>query len=34
VDSVPGAGLHVYEEQPDAIVDAVRRVRLSSPSSR
>jgi pimeloyl-ACP methyl ester carboxylesterase len=26
VDSVPGAGLHVYEEQPDAIVEAVRRV--------
>ena len=26
VDSVPGAGLHVYEERPEAIVDAVRRV--------
>jgi pimeloyl-ACP methyl ester carboxylesterase len=27
VDSVPGAGLHVYEERPQAIVEAVRRVR-------
>jgi pimeloyl-ACP methyl ester carboxylesterase len=27
VDSVPGAGLHVYEERPDAIVEAVRSVR-------
>ena len=32
VDSVPGAGLHVYEERPQAIVEAVRRVsRLQSP---
>ncbi len=34
VDSVPGAGLHVYEERPEAIVEAVRRVRLGSPSGR
>ena len=27
VDSVSGAGLHVYEERPQAIVEAVRRVR-------
>jgi pimeloyl-ACP methyl ester carboxylesterase len=27
VDSVPGAGLHVYEERPAAIIEAVRRVR-------
>jgi pimeloyl-ACP methyl ester carboxylesterase len=27
VDSVPGAGLHVYEERPAAIVEAVGRVR-------
>jgi pimeloyl-ACP methyl ester carboxylesterase len=27
VDSVPGAGLHLYEERPQAIVEAVRRVR-------
>jgi pimeloyl-ACP methyl ester carboxylesterase len=32
VDSVPGAGLHLHEERPDAIVDAVRRVR-EGPSS-
>ncbi|MGH7579544.1 MAG: alpha/beta fold hydrolase [Gemmatimonadales bacterium] len=25
IDSVPGAGLYVYEERPDAIVDAIRR---------
>ncbi|HEX2178102.1 MAG TPA: alpha/beta hydrolase [Actinomycetota bacterium] len=25
IDSVPGAGLHVYEEQPQAIVEAIRR---------
>jgi hypothetical protein len=32
VDSVPGAGLHVYEERPQAIVEAVRRVsRPPSP---
>jgi pimeloyl-ACP methyl ester carboxylesterase len=27
VDTVPGAGLHLYEERPQAIVEAVRRVR-------
>ena len=27
LDSVAGAGLHVYEERPQAIVEAVRRVR-------
>jgi pimeloyl-ACP methyl ester carboxylesterase len=27
VDSVAGAGLHLYEERPQAIVEAVRRVR-------
>jgi esterase len=27
VDSVPGAGLHVYEERPEAIVETVRRAR-------
>jgi pimeloyl-ACP methyl ester carboxylesterase len=27
VDSVPGAGLHVHEERPDAVVEAVRKVR-------
>jgi pimeloyl-ACP methyl ester carboxylesterase len=32
VDSVPGAGLHVYEERPDAIVEAVRRVRTAASS--
>lgn len=26
MDSVPGAGLHLYEEQPDSVVAAVRRV--------
>jgi pimeloyl-ACP methyl ester carboxylesterase len=30
VDSAPGAGLHVYEEQPDAIVEAVKRIRPRS----
>jgi pimeloyl-ACP methyl ester carboxylesterase len=30
VDSVPGAGLHLYEERPEAIVEAVRRVRAAS----
>jgi pimeloyl-ACP methyl ester carboxylesterase len=25
IDSVPGAGLHVYEEQPQAVVEAIRR---------
>jgi pimeloyl-ACP methyl ester carboxylesterase len=34
VDSVVGAGLHVYEEQPDAIVEAVRRARQATSSSR
>jgi esterase len=28
IDSVPGAGLHVHEEQPQAIVDAVRKASL------
>lgn len=32
VDSVPGAGLHVYEERPDAIVEAVRRVSPATAS--
>jgi pimeloyl-ACP methyl ester carboxylesterase len=32
VDSVPGAGLHVHEERPDAIVGAVRRVRAVASS--
>ena len=32
VDSVPGAGLHVYEERPDAIVEAVRRVSPAAAS--
>jgi pimeloyl-ACP methyl ester carboxylesterase len=32
VDSVPGAGLHLYEERPDAIVEAVRRVRTAASS--
>ncbi len=32
VDSVPGAGLHVYEERPEAIVEAVRRVRTGTSS--
>lgn len=32
VDSVPGAGLHLYEERPGAIVDAVQRAR-EAPSS-
>jgi pimeloyl-ACP methyl ester carboxylesterase len=26
IDSVPGAGLYVYEERPDAVVEAVRKV--------
>jgi pimeloyl-ACP methyl ester carboxylesterase len=30
VDSVPGAGLHVYEERPDAIIEAVRRLRTAA----
>lgn len=25
IDSVPGAGLHVHEEQPEAVVDAIRK---------
>lgn len=25
IDSVPGAGLHVYEEQPEAVMEAARR---------
>lgn len=33
VDSVKGAGLHVYEEQPEAIVEAVRRARQDSRAS-
>jgi pimeloyl-ACP methyl ester carboxylesterase len=32
VDSVPGAGLHVYEERPDAIVQAVRQLRTGTSS--
>lgn len=29
VDSVPGAGLYVYEERPDAVLAAVREVRMA-----
>ena len=32
VDRVPGVGLHVYEERPDAIVEAVRKVRSAASS--
>jgi pimeloyl-ACP methyl ester carboxylesterase len=33
MDSVPGVGLHVYEERPEAVVEAVRKARppQSSP---
>ena len=32
VDSVPGVGLHVYEEHPDAVVAAIRKTRPPQPS--
>jgi pimeloyl-ACP methyl ester carboxylesterase len=33
VDSVPGAGLHVHEERPEAVVEAIRRLRPETPPS-
>jgi esterase len=32
VDSVPGVGLHVHEERPEAVVEAIGKVRPSAPS--
>ena len=30
IESVPGSGLYIYEEQPQAVVDAVKRVAYTS----
>jgi len=34
MDSVPGAGLHVHEEQPEAVVDAIRKASQEADSCR
>ena len=32
VDSVPGVGLHVHEERPEAVIDAIRKTRQDGAS--